>query len=385
MDKLQGIERELEISANARNVSESSLPHDDTITAREYLQVCCRVMYRMRKLKNKGAILVLVWSFLAMSVYGYLFDTVLPSYNDSIIYSVLTIIGVMLAIAGWLADVWFGRYKVICCSILTMWISSMLLTTKYIVFSLMEFNENSLISQILKLLLIIILAFGLGAFQANIIQFGVDQLMDASTTEITSFVAWYTWTFISSNIIAGFINILICFDSKYYLIGPLFAAACLTVILGTNYLFSNQFIKEPVTQNPFKLIYKVIRYAIKNKRPRQRSAFTYWEDHAPSRIDFGKIKYGGPFTTEQVEDVKMFFKMMGITFIASWFISIEFNFHRLEFYATYLTELFSINHSTKLIFVQCFYEDFFQNTYVITGLFLIPLNELLLYLSFIDA
>ena len=76
------------------------------IIATEYLQVCCRVTYRMRKLKNmyKGAILVLVWSFLAMSVYGYLFDTVLPSYNDLVIYSVLAIIGVMLAINCWLAS-----------------------------------------------------------------------------------------------------------------------------------------------------------------------------------------------------------------------------------------------------------------------------------------
>ncbi len=312
-----------------------------------------------------------------MSVYGYLFDTVLPAYQDSIVYSVLVIVGVMLAIAGWLADVRFGRYRMIRCSIWTMWISSMLLTMKYVVFSLMEFNEQGLMSQILKVSLIIVLAFGLGVFQANIIQFGVDQLNDASTTEVTSFVAWYTWTLISSNIFANLINMLVCFDSKYYLIGPLLIATCLTVIVSTNYMFSNQFIKEPVTQNPFKLIYNVVRYAIKNEHPRQRSAFTYWEDHLPSRIDFGKIKYGGPFTTEQVEDVKMFFKMLGIVFIASWFISVEFNFHRLEFYATYLTGLpaFSINHT----FTQCFYKDFFENTFIITGLLLIPLNEFLLY------
>ena len=103
MDGSYGIERELEISANSRNVS--SLPCDDTITAREYLQVCCKITYRTRKLKHKGAILVLMWSFLVLSVYGYLFDTVLPSYDDTITYSVLTVIGVMLAIAGWLADV----------------------------------------------------------------------------------------------------------------------------------------------------------------------------------------------------------------------------------------------------------------------------------------
>ena len=33
---------------------------------------------------------------------------------------------------------------------------------------------------------------------------------------------------------------------------------------------------------------------------------TYWEEDIPPRIDLGKSKYGGPFTTEEVEDVKTF-------------------------------------------------------------------------------
>ena len=43
---------------------------------------------------------------------------------------------------------------------------------------------------------------------------------------------------------------------------------------------------------------------------KRRSAFTYWEIDAPSRIDFGKQKYGGPFTNEQVEDVKAMFRLI---------------------------------------------------------------------------
>ena len=68
-------------------------------------------------------------------------------------------------------------------------------------------------------------------------------------------------------------------------------------------------------------------------------------------------------------------QILGITFFASWFISVEFNFHPLKFHAIYLIELFGINHT----FVQCFHKDFFENIYIITGLFLIPLNEFLLY------
>ena len=50
-------------------------------------------------------------------------------------------------------------------------------------------------------------------------------------------------------------------------------------------------------------------------RLNQRSAFTFCEEIIPSCIDFGKSKYGGPFTTEQVEDVKTFFKIVRIALI----------------------------------------------------------------------
>ena len=83
---------------------------------------------------------------------------------------------------------------------------------------------------------------------------------------------------------------------------------CTNLIMAILLLFCcNQWlIKEPTTQNPFKLVNRVVKYAIKNKHPRCKSAFTYCEDDLPSRIDFSKSKNGGPFTTEQVEDVKTF-------------------------------------------------------------------------------
>ena len=56
------------------------------------------------------------------------------------------------------------------------------------------------------------------------------------------------------------------------------------------------------------MVYKVVACALTNKQPRLRSAFTYWELNIPCHFDLGKMKYGaGPFTTEQVEDVKTLF------------------------------------------------------------------------------
>ena len=63
--------------------------------------------------------------------------------------------------------------------------------------------------------------------------------------------------------------------------------------------------------NPIKLIWRVMRYAWKHKQPVRRSAFTYGE-FPPSRLDLGKDRYGGPFTTEEVEDVKSFLYILTI-------------------------------------------------------------------------
>ena len=55
---------------------------------------------------------------------------------------------------------------------------------------------------------------------------------------------------------------------------------------------------------------RVLRYAWKNKQPRFRSAFTYQDHTKPSRIEFAKERFGGPFTTEQVQDVKTFLRIV---------------------------------------------------------------------------
>ena len=87
----------------------------------------------------------------------------------------------------------------------------------------------------------------------------------------------------------------------------------LTVAVSLGILFNKVLIKEPVTQNPFKTVFGD---ALKHKSPRLRSVFTYTgEEDLPSHIDFGKSKYGGLFTTEQVEDVKTLFRVVLVFFV----------------------------------------------------------------------
>ena len=79
-----------------------------------------------------------------------------------------------------------------------------------------------------------------------------------------------------------------------------------------------------IEPNPPTTIYQVLKFAAKHKAPLNRSALTYWEEDIPSRMDLGKLRYGGPFTTEQVEDVKSILRLLA-TSIPLWLIYLCFH------------------------------------------------------------
>ena len=363
-------------------MSNTLTSESEIITTAEHLRLCCKVRYRPRILKNKGAILALTWNFVVFITISHsIWDKV--TQEDLVYYSlILAVFGILIPVAGWLADVRFGRYKVICWSMWTMWISAMLLTISYVVVDIIKLQNVKINDHTHKKIAIVLIglhAIGTVGFLANIMQFGVDQLPDASTTEITSFVSWCAWTIVGSHFI---VFLLKCICQDYRLIGLLFVCVSLSLAISSNFIFKHYLIKEPITQNSFSLIFKVIRYAIRNKRPRQRSAFTYYEDDLPSQIDFGKHKYGGPFTTEQVEDVKTFFKILLLACTSCMFMATLFDHRRFDL-EMYLTKAYygdiRISNSKCQSFHQCFHQNFLFVFYCICGMVFIPLYETLIF------
>ena len=236
------------------------------------LTMCCEPSNKIRKLRNKGAIMILVWTFLAVSTYYYLdkATNILPYVERIGKYA----FGFTLPLAGWLADVYIGRYKVIRWSMWIMWVGSMLATASSVVAQLVQ--NYIKIHNIILFVNVLVITVGLGGYQSNVIQFGLDQLQDASSTEITAFICWYVWIVYCS--LGVFSSISLTCLKQYHLLGEMLICACITAAISVLFTFDTKLMKEPTTQNPFKLIYKVIHYAIKHKHPLRRSAFTYCED-----------------------------------------------------------------------------------------------------------
>ena len=79
-----------------------------------------------------------------------------------------------------------------------MWIAAVLATISSISAYYFSQNYYSINKMVLNVTLLI-MAVGLGGFLVSIIQFGLDQLHDASATEIKSFIVWYELIIVNCN------------------------------------------------------------------------------------------------------------------------------------------------------------------------------------------
>ena len=255
--------------------------------------------------QSKNVLLCMIWNFAVSFIITSFYVT-----GNHYLEGALMICFAGCPIAGWLADVYIGRYQFIHCSLTVTW-SGIIATNVYYLIDEHFFRFPSTAETSLQVVLTIVIGLGLAGIIANSMLFGLDQLIDASSSDICSYIGWGVWIYFLAYTMSLFSQQHLCgiYDLP---LSFLFVSLTITVVVLSDVACNHWLVKEPVTQNPLKLIYQVLRYAVKNKYPHMRSAFTYWEDKPYSRIDLGKRKYGGPFTTEQVEDVKTFFQILAI-------------------------------------------------------------------------
>ena len=287
---------------------------------------------------SKAALLILLWSFVVGLLSGLLINLELYDSRRGgfgiLFYGGAVIISCFFPLAGILADIKYGRYKTVVTSLYIVLLAVLpaaaivAITTSAVLF---EWSLALIVVfGVLGGIVIIMLYVGLIGFTANVVQFGMDQLHDSPAEDSTLFIHWYVWayyaSFCSVQLVWNLLDINIPFnasiDFDYYNIISIFLLALVPVIVAmvlaiTLYLARGRrrwFLIEPGGLNPYKLVYRVTKFARQHKIPVQRSAFTYCEDELPSGLDLGKEKYGGCFTTEQVEDVKAFYGILKVLF-----------------------------------------------------------------------
>ena len=321
---------------------------------------------------SKAAILIILWAavvgtaftlfkdIVAISILGSHYAHIMDIATlDLIPYATLTVIMIFYPFSGFIADVCCGRYKIVMISLTLVLLSFLLLGIACILgFHMEESNikfglnythvpqyEETISVIILASLALALFITALGGYQANYIQLGLDQLLEAPNEQLALFVHYATWAFTFCSMFdVPLLTLGVCTSLRTKLVLSLLIILPSTLILLQSVLYiitcwkrHKWFFIEPGQNNPYKIVYKVLNFARKNKYPLRRSAFTYGDDFIPTRLDFAKERYGGPLTTEQVENVKTLLRIltlllvMGPVFVlqlpASQYIFPLFSFH----------------------------------------------------------
>lgn len=103
---------------------------------------------------------MLAWNFLAASVFWYII---------TLDYTIITLHSSLIS-----------------------WAVTIINTINTIIQELVKSYDH--INTVVEQIVLGAMGIGTGGFLSTILQFGIDQLYDASTNEISAFIVWYMWT-----------------------------------------------------------------------------------------------------------------------------------------------------------------------------------------------
>ena len=274
-------------------------------------------------------------------------------------YGLIGLTFMLYPIGGLIADLRYGRYKVIKMSLINNWVGAILASVLGVLFSAKVYSHALALTvaySVAAFLFITLFGLGIGGFQSNAVQFGLDQLLDASSEELSLFLHWFVWTEHFGELIprlSAAASYCRKRDIEYIMFGisGLLYLALSTVCLVLVCCKRRWFNCENVVGNPYWNVYRVLKFSARHDKPLgHRSALTYSDDARPSRFDFAKQKYGGIFTTEVVEDVKTFLRillmLLAITPMFCFEVSTSYLF---PIYGLHLGKNVSVN-------IECTYE-----------------------------
>ena len=283
------------------------------------------------------------------------------SHNNNVDVIVYCLSFLSFPLFGLLTDIKTGRYNTIIAGVYLSFVSWIICGVATIVETFM--NIDTLYLVVLGVVYILEL-IGYCCFRSNIIQFNIDQLIGASADKLSAVIYWH-----SLNIPVIYIIAVVgkCLIKQFVIVSYVLSGVALCTVIVTNFLFKHWLDTTPHIINPVKLIAKVLNYARKNRYPRNRSALTYWEEDYPSRLDLGKEKYGGPFSEEEVENVKTVLRLIPLFVSVVGLISAQELKH------------FHVSHNTSQ-FITCFI--LYNSLYISIAILLIALYLLFLCLNF---
>ena len=246
-------------------------------------KICCPTF------KFAAPMSILLWNFLVQMGYsGIVYGSAVMIFNSLInrdfgvvvnsligAYGLIGLTFMLYPIGGLIADLRYGRYKVIKLSLINNWVGAIIMSVLGVLLSAKVYSHAlalKVANSVGVILLAVLFGLGIGGFQSNAVQFGLDQLLDASSEELSLFLHWFVWTehvgeLISRLSAAEFYcrkldteNIIVDSSGLLYLA---LSTGCLVLVCCKRRWFNC----ENVVGNPYQNVYRVLKFTAKHGKP----------------------------------------------------------------------------------------------------------------------
>ena len=346
---------------------------------------CCSIPQKLRPHipRSKKVYIVLLWILMTHGIYNYTIFNLggvldVGAYKSYPIYIIGTsqfIALILYPMAGIIGEVYWTRYKMLVSGTVLMLLALFISPFAYVGLRFLDNAKRVEIGGLLIAILLIPFQIGLAIFESNIIQFGTDQLLFASSDQLSNFVHWSFWCMYFMPVLV--ILLVSCpINMPSIATAPLVEVITLIIIIIIVLLPCSRRhleIRQIVRKNPIKLVHGVLKYAKTHKYPLNRSAFTYNDEEPQNRINFAKKRYGGPYTTEEVEDVKTLGRIIVLLLSLFGFLLIDNTSIFIEQYKRLMSTTFNTGIITQS---QCLIENYFVTYLVI--IIGVPIYKLIL-------
>ena len=301
-------------------------------------------------LPSKGAVLILFWTLVVGAVYQFIIaGSILGTHSFAaasylkvnhssdhsnkgahfevvtsfVIHGIFGLASFLYPLAGCIADTVIGRYRMVLYSSLFLLCGCVSYSVGSVLYfaNVIRAEQATVVDGLKEIAAPLLVGFlltsiGFSGYQSNYIQLGLDQLLDAPSYSLGLFVHAVEW-FMTIGVMLVQLGVA-CMGTcsfeqdviRFLVSLPFMFILALCVLMVVGRWKQRWFHTEPVRHNPYKTVFQVIRFSWKHKYPIQYNTFEDGEQ--ASRLDYAKERYGGPFTTEQVEDVKTFLKIFSV-------------------------------------------------------------------------
>ena len=262
----------------------------------------------------KGAVLVIIWLMLIRFCDPSVIVPVKFSAPLAVLIIMpflLLILYVLLPIIGLYADIKWGRFHVAvgCLTI------SILVSGLYIMDALLNTkSQNNPTVALISYMMTPIFIVAHRCFTVILLSFGTDLLIEGSSRQLSSFIWWHFWCLYFGWFVSVTSACVLNSEaqSKSSLFLQTIHFVCLVVILISCITLKTWFVSEPNSStNPLVLIANVLNYARKTGHSSlYQMPLTNYQAATLSRMDLAKSVNGGPFTADEVDNVKIFFRLL---------------------------------------------------------------------------